>query len=199
MIGSPTGANEPTETSSARTAVLVEGESDKAALEVLARRKGRDLVEEGVLIVPMGGASNVGTCLRRYGPQGLNLRLAGMCDASAFDYFRTNLERVGLDPGMSVHTMAEVGFFVCDRDLEDELIRSLGTATVEEIIDDQGELNSLHLLRQQPAHRDGRKQDHLRRFMGSKARRKLHYARLMVEALDLSDLPRPLEGVLDYL
>jgi hypothetical protein len=32
--------------------------------------------------------------------------------------------------------------------------------------------------------------------MGSADRRKLRYARLLVEALDLADVPRPLDGVL---
>ena len=38
----------------------------------------------------------------------------------------------------------------------------------------------------------------LRRFMGSKSGRKMRYARLLVEALDLSDVPRPLDAVLTY-
>lgn len=182
-----------------RTVVLVEGESDQAALEVLASRRGRVLAEDGVFIVPMSGASNIGTYLREYGPDGLNLRLAGLCDAPAARYFRSNLERVGLDAGLTVASMAEVGFFVCDRDLEDELVRALGTAVVEEIIDDQGELASLRRLRQQPAHRDGRKQDHLRRFMGSKSRRKLQYARLMAQALEDFNVPQALDGLLAFV
>jgi uncharacterized protein (DUF2384 family) len=189
----------PTADSTWRTVVLVEGESDQAALEVLARRRGRVLAEDGVFIVPMSGASNIGTYLRKYGPDGLNLRLAGLCDAPAARYFRSNLEHVGLDVGTSVASMEQVGFFVCDRDLEDELVRALGTAVVEEIIDGQGELASLRRLRQQPQHRDGRKQDHLRRFMGSKSRRKLQYARLMAQALDDYEIPHALDGLLDYV
>jgi hypothetical protein len=42
------------------TVVLVEGASDQAALETLARRRGRDLGVEGVAIVPMGGATTIG-------------------------------------------------------------------------------------------------------------------------------------------
>jgi hypothetical protein len=35
--------------------------------------------------------------------------------------------------------------------------------------------------------------------MGSADRRKLRYARLLVEALDLADVPRPLDGVLAHV
>jgi hypothetical protein len=79
-----------------RQAILVEGESDRAALEVLARRRDRVLTDEGASIVPMGGATNFGHYLDRYGPAGLNLGLAGLCDATADAYFRAQLERAGL-------------------------------------------------------------------------------------------------------
>ena len=44
---------------SPRAVVLVEGASDRAALEVLAERRGRDLSAERVAIVAMGGATNI--------------------------------------------------------------------------------------------------------------------------------------------
>jgi hypothetical protein len=173
-----------------RTVVLVEGESDKAALEVLARRRGPASAD--VSIVPMGGATNVGHYLRRYGPAGLDLRLAGLCDASAVPFFRTSLARAGL----TATTIQELGFFVCDRDLEDELIRALGSGVVEEIIDRQGELRSLRSLQQQPAQRDRATVDHLRRFLGCRSHRKAHYAGLLAAALDPADVPAPLADLL---
>jgi hypothetical protein len=182
-----------------RRAILVEGESDRAALEVLARRRGRVLAEEGVSIVPMGGATNIGHYLDRYGPAGLNLRLAGLCDATADAYFRARLERAGLGAGLSRATMGELGFFVCDRDLEDELIRALGPDAVEGIIESQGELPSLRLLQKQPAQRLRRTHDQLHRFMGSRSKRKELYARLMVTELDLDRMPPALDAVLDFV
>jgi hypothetical protein len=181
-----------------RQAILVEGESDRAALEVLARRRGRLLAEEGVSIVPMGGATNIGRYLDRYGPGGLNLRLAGLCDATAEPYFRARLEHAGLAAGLSRETLGEFGFFVCDRDLEDELIRALGPEAVEGIIESQGELPSLRLLQKQPAQRLRSRRDQLHRFMGSKSRRKEHYARLMVAELDLARMPSALDAVLNF-
>ena len=189
----------PVDDLTCRTVVLVEGESDRAALEVLARRRGRVLAVDGVSIVPMGGATNIGHFLERYGPDGLDLRLAGLCDAAADTYFCAKLEHAGLGTGLSRDTMADLGFFVCDRDLEDELIRALGTDTVEEIIESQGELSSLRLLQKQPAQRGRSTHDHLHRFMGSKSHRKRQYARLMVAALDLARVPPALDGVLDFV
>jgi hypothetical protein len=186
-----------------RRAILVEGESDRAALEVLARRRGRALAEEGVSIVPMGGATNIGHYLDRYGPGGLNLRLAGLCDATAEAYFRARLERAGLAAGpaagLSRETLGEFGFFVCDRDLEDELIRALGTEAVEGIIEGQGELPSLRLLQKQPAQRLRSRRDQLHRFMGSRSQRKEHYARLMVAECDLARMPPALDAVLNFV
>src|ERR1700694_3137006 len=63
-----------------RAVVLVEGVSDQLALAALAARRGRVLDAEGVSIVPMGGATNIARFLRIYGPPGLNVRLAGLCE-----------------------------------------------------------------------------------------------------------------------
>src|SRR5262249_16314044 len=67
---------------SARAVVLVEGISDRLALEALARRRGRNLDAEGISIVPMGGSKNIGSFLEVFGPEGIDVRLAGLCDAA---------------------------------------------------------------------------------------------------------------------
>ena len=48
-----------------RGVVLVEGTSDRRAVEALARRRGRDLEAEGVAVVPMGGYGNLPRLLER--------------------------------------------------------------------------------------------------------------------------------------
>jgi hypothetical protein len=181
------------------TVVLVEGASDQAALETLAGRRGRDLVAEGVSIVPMGGATTIGHFLDLLGPNGHDCRLAGLCDAGEEGDFRRELERAGMGIHPTRAAMESVGFFVCVADLEDELIRALGTDAVLEIIDSQGELGSFRILQRQPAHRDRSYEQHLWRFMGTRSGRKVNYARLLVQALDLDQMPRPLDGVLDYV
>jgi hypothetical protein len=179
-----------------RAVVLVEGVSDRAAIEALARRRGRDLRAEGVAVVPMGGATNIRKFLDAYGPRGAGLRLAGLCDAGEEAGFRRGLELSGLGSGLSRPGMEALGFYVCVADLEDELIRSLGAAAVERIVADQGELRSFRTLQKQAPHQGRRPDQQLRRFMGSRGGRKALYARLLVEALDLSRVPRPLDGVL---
>jgi hypothetical protein len=179
--------------------VLVEGTSDQAALETLAGRHGRDLEAEGISITPIGGATNIGHFLDRLGPAGTDLTLAGLCDLAEEGAFRRGLERAGLGSGLSRGDMEALGFYVCVVDLEDELIRALGSSAVEEVIEAQGEIGSFRIMQRQPAQRGRPIEDQLRRFMGTRSGRKTNYARLMVEALDLDDVPRPLDGVLGHV
>ncbi len=178
------------------TVVLVEGVSDQLALETLAERRGRDLAAEGIAIVPIGGAQAIGRFLDLFGPQGSNARLAGLCDAAEEGNFQRALERAGLGSNVTRADMERLGFYVCVADLEDELIRALGAAAVEEIVDAQGDLGSFRTLQKQPAWQGRTNEEQLRRFMGSGGSRKIRYARLLVEALDLTQVPRPLDRVL---
>jgi hypothetical protein len=182
-----------------RAVVLVEGTSDQVALETLAERRGRDLEAEQVSIVPIGGAQAIGAFLERFGPQGLDVRLAGLCDAGEERDFRRGLERAGLGSDLTRAEMEALGFYVCDADLEDELIRALGAESVEQIADAQGDLGAFRTLQKQPAWRGRPREEQLRRWMGSGGRRKIRYARLLVEALDLSEVPRPLNLLLAHV
>ncbi|WP_344316516.1 TOPRIM nucleotidyl transferase/hydrolase domain-containing protein [Acrocarpospora pleiomorpha] len=182
-----------------RTVLLVEGMSDRSALEVLARRRGRDLAAEGVRVVAMGGATNIGHFLDRYGPAGLDIRLAGLYDVAEEHFIQRGLQRAGLGSGLSRPQLEALGFFVCSADLEDELIRALGPERVEQIVDAEGELRSFRTLQRQPAQRGRSLYDQLRRLMGGRSGGKLRYARLMAEAIDLDRVPRPLIAVLDHI
>jgi hypothetical protein len=184
------------ETSRRRTVVLVEGISDRLALEALAERINRNLDAEGISIVPMGGATNIGSFLDRFGPQGLNVRLAGLCDASEESTFQRGLERAGLGSNLTRADMERLGFYVCVADLEDELVRSLGAASVERIVETQGELGSFHTYQKQPAHQGKTIEEQLHGFMWN---RKIRYARLLVDALDLTQAPRPLDRLLAHI
>ena len=79
-----------------------------------------------------------------------------------------------------------------------ELIRALGAASVERVIAAEGELGSFRTLQKQAAWQGRTVEEQLRRFMGSGGTRKIRYARLLVEALDLTRMPRPLDGVLAH-
>lgn len=183
----------------ARAVMLVEGVSDQAAVEALARRRGRDLDGEGVVVVPMGGATNIGRFLELFGPRGADVMLTGLCDAGEEAYFRRSLDRAGFGSPSTRTEMESLGFYVCDADLEDELIRSLGAAEVERVIGAQGDLNAFRLLQQQPAQRGRGVEQHLRRFMGSGGGRKIRYASLLVDALDLTRVPTPLALLLEHV
>jgi hypothetical protein len=184
---------------SARTVVLVEGVSDQLALEALAERRGRNLDADGISVVAMGGSKHIGSFLQLFGPQGFDIRLAGLCDAGEERDFQRGLERAGLGSGLGRTEMEHLGFYVCVADLEDELIRSLGSASVERIVDAQGDLGSFRTLQKQPAWQGRPTEEQLRRFMGSGGSRKLRYAPLLVEALDLARVPRPLDRLLTHV
>src|SRR5258705_3529090 len=104
-----------------RGVVLVEGTSDRRAVETLARRRGRDLQAEGVAVVPMGGYGNLPRLLAQY----RDVRLAGLYDVGEERHFlralrcddRGELERIGL--------------YGRKRDLEDELTRAVGPDGIE--------------------------------------------------------------------
>ena len=184
---------------SARAVVLVEGFSDQIAIETLAARRGRDLAAEGVTVVPIGGAQAVARFAGRFGPRGSNARLAGLCDAGEEEVFRRSLEQAGIGPAATRADMERLGFYVCVEDLEDELIRALGADEVERVLAAHGDLGPFRTFQKQPAWRDRPVEAQLRRFMGSADRRKLRYARLLVEALDLSRVPHPLDGALAHV
>lgn len=183
----------------ARAAVLVEGPSDRVAIEALARRRRRDLTAEGVVVVAIGGATNIGRFLGLLGPLSRRVTLAGLCDEAEERYFAAGLERAGFGRHLDRADLEALGFFVCVADLEDELIRALGPGEVRRVIEDQGELGSLRLFQSQPAQRERPVEVQLRRFMGTRSMRKIRYAALLVEALDLAAVPRSLAGVLDHV
>ena len=105
---------------------------------------------------------------------------------------------MGLGSELAREETVALGFFVCESDLEDELIRALGTAAVERVIEVEGELASFRRFQDQPAQRGRSTHAHLRRFMGTRARRKIRYGSLLVDALPLDGVPRALDLVLAY-
>ena len=186
----------PTAATRTRAVVLVEGNSDRVALQTLAVRRGRDLAAEGVEVVAMGGITNTRAFATRYGPRGLDLPLAGLYDAPEEAKLRRGLAASGLGDALEPDGLPGLGFYQCSADLEDELIRALGVEAVEAVIEAAGEARSLRLLAGMPAQRDWTRERVLRRFLGSRSGRKARYAALMVEALEPGRVPEPLAAVL---
>jgi hypothetical protein len=200
----------------ARAVLLVEGVSDQIAVETLARRRGRDLAAEDIVVLPVGGARGFSRYLRRFGPSGTGARLAGLCDADEAHFVWRGLAAAGVGAagvgavgvgaaGLggsgfgasgSRAELARLGFFVCVEDLEDELIRAAGPARVTEVFAAHGDLGAFRTIQRQPAWRGRDEAAQLRRFLGAGARRKLRYARLLTEVIDLDRVPQPLAGLL---
>jgi len=154
--------------------VLVEGVTDCLALEAVARRLDLDL--DGIEIVPIGGAQ----AIRRASAQYEGERVAGLCDVGEERWFRRVL-------GDAMH--------VCVRDLEDELIRALGTDRVEEIVATQGELGTFRQFQNQLYWRERPVEMQLRRWLQNGGRHH-RYPPLLIEAMELDEIPRPLADVL---
>lgn len=150
------------------TLVIVEGESDRAALETLAARLGVTLT-----VVSVGGSKGV----RREVALHPGERIVGLVDIGE----RRDFERV----------LDEV--FVCDLDLEDELVRAVGAPAVEGMLDALGHLARFRKAQLQPAQRLWTVERQLRRFMDHD---KAGYAAALAAIVPLDRIPPPLAGVI---
>jgi hypothetical protein len=163
--------------------VLVEGESDRIAVETLATRRGRDLAAEGVAVVPVGGAHALKRVLRTIEAE----RIAGLYDRGEQGAVEWALNKAGL---------TGAGFYACDPDLEGELVRSLGTERMLRLIEERDQLSAFRLYQRQPEKRALPLDAQLHGWLHNW---KVRYAAALVEALDLDRVPPPLDGVLAYV
>ena len=185
---------------SSAAVILVEGDSDAAAVLALAGRLGRDLDAERVSVVSLGGASAYGDALSDLlVRQRFTGGVTGLYDEAEAGDVRRGLERAGCGSGLSREDMENLGFHMCVADLEDEMVRALGSEAVERVIAAEDELRAFRTMQRQPAWRARPVEDQLRRFLGVKSGRKIRYGRLLVDALDLDRVPRPLRRVLDHV
>lgn len=168
--------------------LLVEGVSDQMAVEALAARRGRDLRGARCAVVPTGGASGLRRVLGADVPAGTPV--LALCDAAEREIVARGIRSAG----------REVPVHVCDPDLEAELIRSVGAATVVSVLDAQGDGRSFRTLQRQAAWADEPLGAQLRRFIEAGSRRKLRYARLLTDvAVNTGRTPAVLDAVLDAL
>lgn len=177
--------------------ILVEGMSDKIVVESLAARQGLDLDIEDVVVLSMSGAHAIGRYLTRFARTRHDTVVAGLCDVGEEDVLRRNLERAGLGRQLTRREMEHLGFFLFVEDLEDELIRAVGSTVVEGVIDKEGALSAFRTLQKQAAWRGQPIDKQLRRFLGN-SYRKIRYGRLLVDVLDLNRVPHPLQGALAH-
>jgi len=174
-----------------RTLVLVEGESDAAAVRALACLAGIDPALHRVEIHPASGVTNFPRELARLVREHPGAAVCGLYDVADERHVRRALVEADFPDGEQV-SPAAFGFYACVADLEDELIRALGTDAVERVIDAQDELRSFRRFQAMPEHRHSPMTQQLHRFLGTRATRKIRCAQAMVEALDVARLPAPL-------
>src|SRR3954467_5661062 len=169
-----------------REVILGEGTGDRRGVEALAGRRGRDLPAEGVAVVPMGGYGNLPRALE----QNREFRLAGLYDVGEERHF---LRALGCDDRKELE---RAGFYACTRDLEDELTRAVGPGEMERVLAEQDDLRAFRTYQKQSAHRGRPLEEQLHGFMWNRTPK---YAVLLVEALDLERIPRPLDRVLAHV
>jgi OLD-like protein len=163
--------------------VLVEGESDRIAVERVALRRGRDLVSEEVAVLAVGGAHALERALRTINAE----RVAGLYDRGEEASVRGALQRARVTPD---------GFYACDPDLEGELVRALGPERMIQLVEERGHLAAFRTYQKQPDKRSLELEAQLHGWLHNW---KVRYAEALVDALDLDHVPAPLDGVLAHV
>ena len=189
--GSPRRVAQPLAMPKIRTLVLVEGESDAGAVCALAGLLGFDLGLHHIRVCATGGVTNFARSLAELMSAHPDATVCGLYDLPEERYVRRALARAAI-PMAHNESLESFGFYACVADLEDELIRALGAETVQGVLEAQGELASFRRFQAMPHHRLTPVEQQLRRFLGTRATRKIRSARLLVERLEVGQLPRPL-------
>lgn len=177
--------------------VLVEGPSDAAVIRCLAARRGLEVAPGAVQIEPMGGVTNLGHHLRRHVGAG-DRHVVGLYDAPDARVVARALRRMG-EPVRAGEDLTRYGFFGCDRDLEDELLRALGPGAALAALDELGDLGRFRTFQGQPEWRGRELHVQLHRFAGSASGRKVALAERLAARLTAQTVPAPLVALLERL
>ena len=149
--------------------------------------------------MPMGGAQAIGAFLDRYGPHGLDVRLAGLVDAGEEAVFGRALERAGLGAVSRGPTWSGSASTSASRISRTSLIRAAGVDTVEEVIEAEGGARVLPDVPAAAGVARSSLDEQLRRFVKTHSGRNIRTAGLLADALDLARVPRPLGGLLAHV
>lgn len=182
------------------TWVLLEGASDVAAIRALRAARGIGPEDEPCLLVDMGGATSIRSHLARAVAQGNRPPVVGMCDEreAPFIVRAVDLHRraLGIEGRVTLARLPELGFQVCRRDLEDELMRALGVDGTLAVFDELGLLETFEAFTRQLAWQGRPVWDQLRRFGTTTSGRKELLAGALAAALDVAATPAPLAALL---
>lgn len=169
-----------------RAVVLVEGRSDRAALRTAALALGRDLAAERVAVAAMDGVTNLIRCATAAARVAPGVPLVALVDAAEDRWVRAALPRLPVP----------VSLGRCELDLEDELLRALGTSRALDVLAASRELAAFRMLQGQPAQRLRPVEAQLHRFLGVASGRKERLAAALTGALAPDELPQPIAAVL---
>ncbi|GAA4109883.1 hypothetical protein GCM10022415_03270 [Knoellia locipacati] len=185
------------------TWVLLEGTSDVAAVRALRATRGIAADEDPCVLVDMGGATNIRRHLDLAVDHLPRPRVVGLCDEREAPWFVRALdahrEALGLAAPPTLATLSGLGFHVCRRDLEDELLRALGVDGSLAVLDGLGLGAAFEAFTRQLAWQGRPVLDQLRRFGSTTSGRKELLAGAMAAALTIDATPGPLAALLDSL
>jgi len=187
----------------APTWVLLEGTSDVAAVRALRATRGIAADDDPCVLIDMGGATNIRRHLDLAVDHDPRPRVTGLCDEREAPWFVRALDAhrdaLGLAAPPTLETLPGLGFHVCRRDLEDELLRALGAEGCLAVLDTLGLGPAFEAFTRQLAWQGRPVLDQLRRFGSTTSGRKELLAGAMAAALDVEATPRPLAALLDSL
>lgn len=176
--------------------VLLEGPSDVAAVRALMDSAG--IAGSGVELVALEGVTNIGRVLKELRQLRGDVDVVGLCDAGETRF----VERALVDDGLPVADASDLpvyGFFVCEADLEDELIRALGPQRARDALVAAGLGGKLEALQAQPAWADRPLAEQVHRFCGVASGRKELAAGILARELADDEVPEPLAMLLDRI
>jgi len=179
----------------ARKVVIVEGYSDRVALIAFANLLNRDLDAEGIALVSLDGGAAAIHYARLFGPQGLGVPLLGLCDEDKEMLWVTQLQKAGFAV-VDRASLAANGFFVCSKDLEDELIRALAPQGALAVIAAEGETQAFGAFAQQAKYSQLTLSEQLRRFFH---KQNIRWATPLISSLTPATAPQPLRDLLSIL
>jgi len=152
----------------------------------------RNFDAEGVTILNLQGGGGFAAHYELFGPPGLKMDVLGLCDEDKEQTWIDALQNAGVPVADRAFLNAK-GFYVCMKDLEDELISSLGIPAVQAIISAQGAGPAFAAFAQQPKKKTLSATDQLRGFIhGDNIRWVIH----LIDALDLAKLPGALNALM---
>lgn len=179
----------------ARLHVLVEGASDRAAVEALAVRRGLDLAACSAVVVLMGGAGGAHRAVTA--AVAASADVCGLYDVGEQRFVASALVRTGLATAGDRAELAVLGFHACERDLEDELVRALGVEATLAVVEALGDRDRFRTFSSQPEWRGRPVTDRLHRFFGTTSGRKDRYGYALAAATPVE--PPSIRALLDHV